>query len=346
MDHYEVLGISRDATADQIKSAYRAMAKKFHPDRNPDDPEAEKRFRECAAAYEVLSDPERRRQYDAFGSVDRSGGFASDFPWSREQRQGEPGSHVVHHVSITLEDVLVGTTISLDVERIVVCGSCNGTGGKRCSCMHCNGTGFSHGRMGGMIAVQTCIHCEGSGTVVEVLCRSCHGVGYNGMTTEITPIHIPPGIESGTQMCFKGKGNPGRMGGKDGSLYVIVNVEPHKHFERLPQGDLLCRVPVTYSQLVLGADLEVPRLGGKGKFHVPAGTQSHAKFRVHGQGVPRWFGPVANPDDLGDLIIEVRLAVPKKLDATHRNLLERLAEIEEMSAPPDVERFRESLTNR
>lgn len=346
--YYDVLGVTKESNLEDIKKAYRQLALKHHPDKNPGDKEAEKKFKECAEAYEVLSDPNKRREYDTFGAVGRGrqpnwdinvNDIFANFFGTRQQPSGEPGDHIVESVTVTLNDVLTGKEADLRVARNVICDKCGGKGGKTEPCSVCQGSGQTVFAGAGMQVIRTCHGCGGKRFEIKERCDKCKASGYSHSQSEKVTVIVPPGVENGIQMCFKGQGQPGKQGGPNGHLYVIINVAPHLFFERISHGDLLCKVPVTYTQLVFGAELEIPSLTGKAKFRIPPYTQNNAKFKLQRMGVPKAFGPVSNKSDLGDIIIEAVLDVPKQLSANHRILLEQLSELNELDAYPAVSDF-------
>jgi molecular chaperone DnaJ len=352
MDYYETLGVPKTASIEEIKSAYRQQALKNHPDRNPGDKEAEERFKKAAEAYEVLSDTTKRREYDIHGKVGRSSSHWADinvndifssFFGNKQQYNGEPGDHIVESLTINLNDVLTGKEVDIKVARNVCCDSCKGVGGKTNTCSVCQGHGQVVSSGAGMQVIRTCYKCGGKKVEIKEACSKCKGSGYSHSQEEDIVVVVPPGVETGVQMCFKSQGHPGRQGGNSGHLYVVINVEPHTFFERMSHGDLLCKVPVTYTQLVLGADIEVPSLTGKIKFRMPPHTQSNAKFRLQKMGVPKAFGPVSNKSDLGDIIIEVKLDVPKEISGNHKIILEQLSELNEPLAYPNVCEFKKKV---
>ena len=355
MNYYEVLEVAKTANIEEIKTAYRQKALKFHPDRNPGDKEAETKFKQCAEAYEVLSDPTKRKEYDTFGAVKRGGAAApgwadinvndifSNFFGQKQQYNGEAGDHIVESVTIDLNDVLTGKEVDVQVDRNVLCEKCKGTGGVTGTCSVCQGNGSMVFSGAGMQIVRTCHACGGKKFEIKEACEKCKGNGYSHSQAEEVIVVVPPGVENGVQMCFKSQGHPGKHGGPNGHLYVVINVKPHPFFERLPHGDLLCKVPVTYDQLVLGADIEIPNLTNKVKFRMPPYTQTNAKFRLQKMGVPKAFGPVSNKADLGDIIIEVKLDVPRQLSANHKILLEQLSELNEPDAYPAVLAFKNKV---
>ena len=359
-DYYEILGVAKEAAAEDIKRAYRRLAMKYHPDRNPDDPEAEAKFKECAEAYEVLSDTDRRARYDRFGHAGlrgtpghdyRSmhvddifsmfdeifgGGFGGGMRGRSRSRGGVPrGYDLETEVEITLEEVLEGTTRDVEFRRLDVCERCGGTGAKEGSqpvvCSTCGGQGqVAQSGLGGMFRmVTTCPHCRGRGKVIVDKCPDCRGRGRVSVKRRLS-VKIPAGVHSGQAVRVGGEGEPpgpemsAAGQGIRGDLHVVVRVRSHARFER--DGDhLLLAIPVAFSQLALGAKVEVPALEGTATVTIPAGTQHGAMFRVNGKGLPN-----LRSGERGDLVVILQLVVPKKLTDEQRELLEEYAQTEEV----------------
>jgi molecular chaperone DnaJ len=348
-DYYEILGVSRNASQEEIKQAYKRMALKYHPDRNPGDKEAEKRFKEAAEAYEVLSDPEKRRQYDAFGREGLRGytrvGFTtfedifeafSDifgdesifgdfFGIGRRRRGPRRGQSLRVELEIDLKEAAFGTEKLIDLYRHEICPKCSGTGAKPgtspVTCKFCGGRGEILRGHGFFSIRQTCTSCGGTGSLISTPCSGCRGAGVVKVKREIK-IKIPSGIEDGTRLRLAGEGEPSREGGPPGDLYCDIYLKPHPFFTR--EGDnLYCEFPITFAQAALGAQIEVPTLDGKSKVTIPRGTQSGQVFRLRGQGVPHLRGA-----GRGDLFIKVFVQVPTKLTRRQEELLEEFARIE------------------
>jgi molecular chaperone DnaJ len=369
-DYYEVLGVNRGASADEVKRAYRKLAMKYHPDRNPDDREAEERFKEAAEAYQVLSDGEKRRLYDqyghqafsqgsaargfgsfeeifsAFGDIfgaGRSAGgsiFEEFFGFGGGGRtaadRGRRGASLKCEISISLEEAARGASRTIHVNRAEHCEECEGSGAapgtKPVTCSYCNGLGQVQQSQGFFSIRTTCPRCHGEGEVVESPCRQCRGSGRIKAKREIT-VEIPAGVETGTQLRVHGEGEPGTHGGSRGDLYCFLHVEPHPLFERHGE-DLLFELPVGFARLALGTKIDVPTLDGPTSLHIPRGTKSHSVFRLRSKGMPRLRG-----GGRGDLLARVVVDTPRKLTKRQEELLKELAEIEEQHVSPDRKSF-------
>jgi molecular chaperone DnaJ len=345
-DLYEILGVSKGATPEEIKAAFRKLAAQHHPDRNPDDPKAAVRFKELNAAYQVLSDPQRRAMYDRFGHRAEEPGspFASGGPFAGGVvdfsdiaidgilgdllgvfgvGRGDKGD-LKRELEITFEEAAFGTTKTMRYDRIVSCVDCRGSGSAPGStpdtCSACNGRGRVRFQQGLLpIAVErVCQRCKGRGTVVTHACGTCKGSGLvtNENTVEVT---IPPGVEHGATRVVNGAGNRPRPDRAAGDLELEIRVAPHPFFRRAAD-DVICNVPITFTQAALGSEVEVPTLDGKGKLRVPAGTQPGTTLRIKGKGMPRRAGM-----GRGDQRVEVNVEVPTSLTGRQRELLEELA---------------------
>ena len=360
-DYYEILGVSRDAPAEDVKRAYRRLAMKHHPDRNPNDPEAEAKFKECAQAYEVLSDSNKRARYDQYGHAglrgtpghdfgsmhvedifsmfnDIFGGFGAGGGGRARSRQrgGVPrGYDLETEIELTLEEVLTGAERDVEFRRLDVCRKCEGSGAKPGSrpgvCQTCGGRGqVEQAGLGGMFRmVTTCPHCRGRGQVITDKCPDCRGAGRVSVKRSLS-VKIPPGIHNGQAVRVAGEGEPPPQElasagqGTRGDLHVVARVREHHHFER--DGDhLLLAVPIAFTQLALGAKINVPTLDGEAELTVPAGTQHGSLFRVEGHGLPN-----LRTHKRGDLVVIVQLVVPKKLNDSQKKLLEEYAQTEDL----------------
>jgi len=353
-DYYEILGVSRDASQEEIKKAYRRLALKYHPDRNPGDKEAEEKFKEAAEAYEVLSDPEKRRIYDQYGHAGLKGGFDrgfADFDLTdalrtfmegfgdlgdffgfgrrRSERGPERGSDLQIRISLTLEEIATGVEKKIRVKKLVPCDECDGTGIAKgygaTTCPTCHGSGevrqVSRSIFGQFVNITTCPTCHGEGRIISNPCPRCHGEGRVRGESTIS-IKIPAGVATGNYLTIRGEGNYGPRNGPPGDLIVVIEEKEHPYFERHGE-DILYDLPVGFSQLVLGAEVEVPTLDGKVKFRIPAGTQSGKIFRLKGKGIPR-----LNAYGRGDQLVRVMLYTPEKISGEERKLIEKLAEYE------------------
>jgi molecular chaperone DnaJ len=341
-DYYEVLGVARGASEQEIKSAYRKLALKYHPDRNAGDKQAEERFKEAAEAYSVLGDPDKKQRYDAYGhaGLGSAGGFDptvfSDFGdilgdffgfgdvFGRRARGGpRRGSDLRYNLELTFEEAAFGTQTHIQIPRAETCTACSGNGSapgtepERCSA--CGGAGQVTFQQGFFSVARTCGRCRGAGRVVKDPCSSCRGQGQIAVERKLE-IKIPAGVDTGSQLRITGEGEGGALGGPAGDLYVVVRVLEHEVFKR-DGTSLFCEFPVTIAQAALGAELEIPTLDGtKAKVTLPPGSQPGAVLRVRGQGVPHLGGK-----GRGDLHVLVRVVVPHKLTAEQRRLFETLA---------------------
>ena len=356
-DYYEVLGVERNASADDIKSTYRKLALKFHPDRNPGDKEAEAKFKEAAEAYAVLSDADKRRAYDQFGhaGVGAGGPMGGTGGMSMEDifaqfsdifgggifselfglggrgargTRGRKGASLRVDLQVTLEEVATGVEKTIEINRPTACDTCAGTGAKPGTrpthCPTCGGAGEIARRQGFFTVRQVCPTCEGAGTRIESPCTTCRGDGRLRKKTPI-PIRIPPGLEEGFVDRIPGQGEPGDGGGPCGDLVIVFHVKPHEFFER-HGADLLCEMPISVPQAALGAEVQVPTLHGSVDLKVPAGTQPGQVLRVRGQGLPR-----ADGYGKGSLLVRLIVEVPTRLSARQRELLTELGDIDQKS---------------
>jgi len=357
-DYYEILGIPRNASEQEVKSAYRKLALRYHPDRNPDDKQAEERFKEAAEAYGVLGDPDKRLRYDTYGhaGVGAGAGFdptifadfsdiLGDFFGMGDlfgRRRGpRRGADLRYNLEISLEEAAFGTETQIRIPRADTCQACSGTGaapGTRPSrCPTCGGSGQVTFQQGFFSVARACSHCRGSGRIIAEECRTCHGEGRVPVERTLQ-IKVPPGVDSGSQLRITGEGEPGPPGSPPGDLYVVLRVHEHAFFKR-DGTHLFCEVPVSVPQAALGAHLEVPTLdGGQTRLAVPEGTQSGTVLRVRGQGVPQ-----LGARGRGDLHVLVRVVVPTKLSSEQRELLEQLAKVLPV---PDVRDKDRSLLDR
>ncbi len=349
-DYYEVLGLAKGASIDELKKAYRKLAMKYHPDRNPGDKEAELKFKEAAEAYEVLGDEQKRPRYDqlghagvdgmghagsgfnsmedifaAFGDVFGGGSIFDQFFGGNRAEARNQGASLKLGVEITFREAVAGCTKTIDLKRNEVCETCNGSGGKPGSktstCRLCGGAGIVRQGQGLFVLQTTCPQCHGNGKNISELCPNCRGGGANPKKVTIK-VRIPAGIEDGSRLRVAGEGEPGRDGGSRGDLYVYVTVKADRFFERHEQ-DVVCKIPVTFAQAAIGTEIEVPTLDGAAKLKIPPGTQPNDLLRMRGLGIPSGNG------HRGDQIVVVQLTVPKKLNERQRELLRELGEIDD-----------------
>jgi molecular chaperone DnaJ len=350
-DYYEVLGVSRSATDQDLKSAYRKLAHQHHPDKNQSDPRAEDKFKEAAEAYAVLSDPEQRKRYDRFGHAGVSStasaawgapgfggiedilgdlfGFGDVFGAGGRagaRRSGEQrGADLRYDLEISLEQAAVGMTAQLRIPKLETCETCSGSGSapgtQPEACRTCEGAGQVRFQQGFFSVSRTCGTCRGTGQVITSPCEGCHGAGRVEREKSIE-VKIPAGVETGSRLRLQREGESGAYGGPAGDLYVVIHVAEHEQFER--QGNnLYASVPVTFAQAALGSEISVKTLNGEQPLKVPAGTQTGTVFRVRGQGMP-----VLGGRGRGDLFVAVSLVTPRTLTREQRKLLEQLAKIE------------------
>jgi molecular chaperone DnaJ len=373
-DYYEVLGVAKNASPDDIKRAYRRMAIKFHPDKNPDSKkEAEVKFKECAEAYEVLSDPEKRKQYDQFGHDGLRGSGVRDYSHMRWQDIGSAfedifgfgdlgdlfgggggrGRRSSRHgptrgydletmVELSLQEVAKGTEKTIEFTRQDLCGECSGTGSakgaKPGACPTCGGTG-QVARGGGFFQmVSTCPQCRGTGEVITNPCRQCGGGGHTPKQ-RVVSVKIPAGVHEGQGVRVSEEGEPGRNGGPRGDLYCYVKIKPHEFLER-DGNDLIAAVPISFTQASLGATIEVPSLDGMKELKIPPGTQHGSVFRIKGQGLPD-----LRTRRTGDELVHIMVEIPTKLNDKQEELLREFAKTENKSVFPKASGFVEHLKN-
>ncbi|MCL4103653.1 UNVERIFIED_CONTAM: hypothetical protein GTU68_059732 [Idotea baltica] len=343
--YYEVIGVSRESGSSDIKKAYRKLAIKFHPDKNPDDPSAEDKFKELGEAYEILMDDQKRAAYDRYGHSafsqgtgrSASGAGADPFDIFRDvfggaggrgggARRGvkKQGSDLRYDLQITLEEAATGVEKELELEKHNPCGSCKSTGAQGGSadvrsCPTCGGAGQVIATRGFFQVQQTCPACSGAGESISNPCRSCSGEGRVQNTSRIK-LSIPKGMTEGARLRSTGNGDAGKRGGPAGDLYVVVHIKKHEIFER-DEADLYCEMPVPFSLAALGGDLVVPTLNGKTSIKVPAGTQTDTSFRLRGKGIP-----YLNSDKLGDLLVNVQVEVPVKLNKDQEGKLQEFTD--------------------
>lgn len=362
-DYYEVLGLERGASPDEVKKAYRSLARKYHPDMNPGDKDSEDRFKEAKEAYDVLTDPQKRAQYDRFGHASQDfggfgqgygeGGFSQGFGGFEDifdaffgggggfsrRRSGGPqrGADLRYDLEITLEEAAFGLETKLKVPRTEQCPKCEGSGAKAGTkaetCPTCEGSGqqqvVKNTSFGRFINVQTCEDCRGAGKIIKEPCRECAGKGQVHRERKID-VKIPAGVDTGSKLRVGGEGEAGARGGPPGDLYVVVRVKPHKIFQR-EGDDLILDFPISFGQATIGAEVLVPTIDGKKvKFKIPEGTQPGTSFRLRGKGIPHLRGL-----GRGDQHIIARVRVPEKLSSKQRQALRDFAKAMGEELPED-----------
>jgi len=354
-DYYEVLGVARSASKDEISTAYRKLAMQYHPDRNPGNDEAIEKFKLCATAYEVLNNPHKRSLYDQYGhaGVEANGGgsqfhdvneifgafgdlFGSFFGGGRRGRQPSQGADVRCNLTIDLHEAARGITKEITFRRNETCTTCGGSGSKPGKsperCPYCGGQGRITQSTGIFSIQTTCPKCRGQGMIITDPCADCRGYGLIQQMVN-REIKIPAGVDSGTRLRMQGEGERSPEGGPPGDCYVFITVKPHPLFQRDGQ-DLICRVPISYPQAALGAEIEIPTLDGREKVEIPAGTQNNDIITLRGRGMP-----IPRRSFAGDLHIQVYIEVPRKLKTEHRKLLQQLADLEGEHTLPERKNF-------
>ncbi|HEY1575618.1 MAG TPA: molecular chaperone DnaJ [Terracidiphilus sp.] len=342
-DYYEILGVSRDASEQELKSAYRKLALKYHPDRNPGDYEAEEKFKEASEAYQVLCDADKRAAYDRFGHAGVSGGgpgfggfsgavdlgdifgdlFGEMFNMGGQQRASRQvrGDDLRYDLTIEFQEAVFGTEKEIRIRRLEACETCKGTGSSSgrgpTTCPQCHGRGQIRYQQGFFSVARTCSTCAGRGSIISDPCQTCRG--ETRVTKEIKlSVKVPPGVEEGTRIRYSGEGDVGRGNGQGGDLYVVLSIRRHDFFEREGQ-NLHCVIPVSFPQAALGAEIEIPGVDGLVMLKIPEGTQSGKEIRVRGKGVP-----YLNEKGRGDLIAKIIVQIPKKLSRAQRDLIAEL----------------------
>ncbi len=366
-DYYEILGVSKSATADEIKKAYRQMALKFHPDRNPGNKESEEKFKEAAEAYEVLSDSEKRQRYDQyghdglrgagqqgftdvndifshFGDIFGGGIFDDVFGGNQRSRrrgprqEGSPGSDLRIKLTLTLEEIATGVEKKLKVRKQKKCDVCNGTGARtgstKTTCPQCNGAGeirqVSRSMFGQFVNISTCPSCDGEGRIIKEPCTTCFGEGrVQGEST--IKVNVPAGVSEGNYIPLHGQGNAGRRGGPSGDLLVVIEEEPHSYFTRNGD-DIIYDHLVSFPVAALGGEVEIPTLKGKAKLTIDAGTPSGRMLRMRDRGIPHLNGRGS-----GDQLVRINVWVPTRLTSREKELLKELGSAEHMT-PTEEER--------
>ena len=371
-DYYSILGVSRDATPEQLKKAYRTLALKYHPDRNPDDKEAEEKFKDVNNAYQVLSDPQQRARYDQLGheAFTHGGGFggASVDPMDifsqffggggfggfdlgdlfggggrRSRNAPSRGDDLLYSLEIDFEDAVFGITKTITIPHTEQCEHCHGKGAEpgsdKRTCPTCHGSGQQTSRQGMFMMSQPCRSCHGTGFIIDKPCRDCHGQGQVEKRKKIE-VRIPAGIDTGARLRVSGEGNAGSNGGPAGDLYVGITVRPHNVFQR-DGANVFCDVPISFTTAALGGSVTVPTVAGPEEIQVPAGTQSNTRFRLRGKGMPNIRG-----GNRGDEYVRILVQVPTNLSSEQKRLLQEFAEkSDERRQNPGIKDFLDKAVN-
>jgi molecular chaperone DnaJ len=361
-DYYELLGVGRTANAEELKKAYRQAALRYHPDRNPGDKAAEEKFKELSEAYQVLSDSEKRAQYDRYGhaAFEQSGaGFSGGFDFTNFEEifsdifgdffggggrggrhAGQRGEDLSYNLELSFEEAAFGTEKTVSVPRMIMCETCHGKGAKPGTspktCTACRGSGQVRFQQGFFTIARTCNQCGGQGTVITDPCTFCRGQGMT-RTTASVKVKIPAGVDSGARLKLRGEGDVGLAGGPAGSLFLLIHVREHPLFTR--QGaDVVCEIPIRFTQAALGAEIEVPTLEGKIKMKIPPGTQSGKVFRLRGKGIASLRG-----SGRGDQLVRAVVETPRQLSPKQRALLEEFARLDGADVHPMSKGFFEKV---
>ncbi len=373
-DYYEVLNVSKEATKEELKKAYRKQALKFHPDRNPDDKEAEERFKQAAEAYEILSDEEKRQRYDQYGHAGVSGagrggagygmnmedifssfgdifgggfGFGGFGGGRRRSQKMNKGSNLRVRVKLTLEDIANGVEKKIKVKKYVACDECNGTGAAHGSAMEtchtCRGQGqvsqISNTILGQMQTYATCPTCQGDGKIIKNKCSKCYGEGIV-KDDDIITVNIPAGVSEGMQLAVSGKGSAARRGGINGDLIILIEEEEHPDLIR-NESDLIYNLNISFPQAALGTPVEIPTVEGKVKVKIESGTQPGKILRLRGKGLP-----VLNGYRKGDLLVKINVWVPQVLNKDEKKTLEKLIDAENFQPDPESSKSDKSFFDR
>ena len=361
-DYYELLGVQRGAATDEIKKAYRKQAMKYHPDQNPDNAEAERKFKEISEAYDVLSDEQKRVAYDQFGhaAFEQSGGpGAGGFEFSfgggsfadvfddlfgeviggqrRSRNTSSRGADLRYNLEISLDDAFNGRKVDIDVPSTVSCDECRGTGARNAAdpkpCSICQGAGKVRAQQGFFTIERTCHGCQGAGYVIDDPCQTCHGSGRTEKSRTLN-VDIPHGVEDGTRIRLSSEGEAGLRGAPAGDLYIFISIQPHSLFQR-DSLNLYCRVPIPMTTAALGGDVEVPTLDGKrSRVSIPASTQTGTQFRLKGKGMPALRGR-----SVGDLYIQATIETPRNLTSRQKELLQEFEKGGSNKTNPESESF-------
>jgi molecular chaperone DnaJ len=362
-DYYEVLGVGKDSTDTQIKAAYRKLALKYHPDRNPNDKDAENNFKEAAEAYEVLRDPQKRRIYDQFGHAGLEGSGFSGFSGfddifssfgdifqdffgfshgGRSRSRVQRGADLRYDMTLNFKEAAFGTQKEIDVNKRELCSRCRGSGceeGTRPeTCAHCHGNGQVSHSQGFFTLRTTCPVCSGTGKVIQSPCKHCRGEGVEVVSKSVS-VRIPSGVDHGSRLRLTGEGESGFYGGPPGDLYVFIHVEPHEFFTR-QDNDIVCTVPISFIQAALGDNVNVPTLNGRKKIDIPRGTQPGDVIRLRGEGIPSLRNGIR-----GDQIVQVDVKTPTNLNKKQEKLLREFAALEEKKLTTKLKNILKSATS-
>jgi molecular chaperone DnaJ len=353
IDYYEVLSVSRTATDQELKTAYRKLAMQYHPDRNPNNPDAEEKFKTCSEAYQILSDPDKRAAYDRFGHAAFSGGNGGGNPFTgggfngnaqdlgdifgdlfgemfnmggggnRRASRVQRGRDLQYNLTLEFEEAVFGAEREITIRRSETCTDCKGAGSAKgkgpVTCTQCGGRGQQRFQQGFFSVARTCSVCGGTGTLIVDPCTTCKGQTVVQQQHSIL-VKVPAGVEQDTRIRYQGEGESGRFAGPPGDLYVVLSVKEHEFFERAGD-DLHCVMPISFPQAALGTELEIQTLEGAATIKIPEGTQSGKEFKLRGKGVPH-----LNSSGQGDLIVEIRVQTPSKLTRQQKDLLKQLSE--------------------
>lgn len=343
-DYYEILGVARNAADAEIKKAFRSLALKYHPDRNHGNKELEEKFKVINEAYSVLSDPQKRANYDRYGTAEGAGAgfdafggtaftdmfedifgdFFGAFSGGRRRQRPAKGNDLRYDLDITLEESAFGTEKQIDIQKWAKCPACNGTGSKPdkapVACPECKGTGHTRFQQGFFSVSRTCSRCRGTGRIITDPCATCKGNGKNKELNTLS-INVPAGVDAGSRLRMTGEGEPGAYGGPPGDLYIIINLKEHEFFKR-SGNDIYCELNITFPQAALGAEIEVPTLNGSANLKIPPGTHAGKTFHLRGKGIPKLGG-----HGKGDEVVIVNIDVPKHITPRQRELLEEFAKI-------------------
>ncbi|MBI5328738.1 MAG: molecular chaperone DnaJ [Deltaproteobacteria bacterium] len=359
-DYYEILGVNRDASDDEIKKAYRQLAHKYHPDKNPGDKSTEEHFKEINAAYEVLKDPKKRAQYDRFGYAETGTGFGPGsgfgvdfqdlfgdvfgdfFGANRKRTRGQRGADLRYDMEVTFEEAAFGTEKNIKLPKTTKCQKCNGSGAKQgtspTQCPTCRGRGQVNYQQGFFSISRPCSHCKGEGVVIKEPCAECSGIGRINDIKSVS-VKIPPGVETDTRLRLSSEGESGIHGGPPGDLYIIISIKPHPIFQR-QNSDIICEVPISFPQAAIGCEIDVPTLEGNVKLKITAGTQAGKIFRFKNKGIAS-----LHTGQRGDQNVIIKVETPTRLTTRQKELLEEFAKISGEETNPIKKNFLEKMKN-